>query len=142
MNHDLKVAKSIEIKASAAAVWEVLTNPAIIKHYLHGTETITDWQVSSPIIFQGEYDGQTYKDKGIVQENKGNERLSYLYWSGFSGTEDAPENYSLVTYTIAPHSETSVLFTWEQKGFASETGMQHSEQGLMGMLEQIRDLAE
>ena len=26
--------------------------------------------------------------------------LKYDYWSGFSGLEDKPENYSLVTYTL------------------------------------------
>ncbi len=35
-----------------------------------------------------------------MRENEQNKILSYSYWSGFSGLEDKPENYSLVTYTL------------------------------------------
>ena len=98
MNKALSVSKSIYINASPAAIWDVLTNQKKIKVYLYGTETISDWEVGSPIIFQGEYQGQTYKDKGNVLENVPNKRLVYNYWSGFSGLEDKPENYFIVSY--------------------------------------------
>ena len=57
MNRNLKVSKSIEVNSNAKKVWDALTNPGKIKVYLFGTETITDWQIGSPIIFQGEYEG-------------------------------------------------------------------------------------
>src|SRR5450631_2104823 len=100
MNHDLIVVKGILINAPKEKVWNALTNPEIIKEYLFGTETITDWNVGSDVIFQGEYNGIKYRDKGVVQNNVLNEVLSYRYWSAFSGEEDKPENYSLVTYTL------------------------------------------
>ena len=56
MNRNLKVSKSIEVNSNAKKVWDALTNPGKIKVYLFGTETITDWQIGSPIIFQGEYE--------------------------------------------------------------------------------------
>lgn len=62
MDTSLTVSKSIEIKTSAENIWDALTNPEKIKVYLFGTEAITDWKVGSPIVFQGEYDGHTYKD--------------------------------------------------------------------------------
>ena len=142
MNRNLKVSKSIEVNATAEKVWEAMTNPEKIKVYLYGTETITDWKTGSPIIFQGEYQGQTYKDKGNVLENRKNELLKYDYWSGFSGLEDKPENYSIVTYHIEPISDNLVKFTWTQEGYANEAGQQHSENGLPGMLEQIKKLVE
>lgn len=142
MNRNLKVSKSISINASAEQVWETMTNPEKIKVYLYGTQTITDWEVGSPIIFQGEYQGHTYKDKGNVLENKKNEFLQYNYWSGFSGLEDQLENYSIVSYRIEPEDDNTVKFTWTQEGFASEEGQQHSENGLPGMLEQIKKLTE
>lgn len=142
MNRELQVSKSIEIDSTADKVWDVLTNPEKIKIYLFGTETITDWKVGSPIIFQGEYDGQTYKDKGVVLENSKNELLKYSYWSGFSRLEDKPENYSIITYSINPSPENKVIFTWKQEGFASEEGRDHSENGLYAMLEQIKELIE
>jgi uncharacterized protein YndB with AHSA1/START domain len=135
MNKNLKVSKSIEINASAKAVWEALTDPDKIKVYLYGTETITDWQVGSPIIFQGEYDGNQYKDKGNVLENTPGKTLKYEYWSGFSGLEDKPENYSILTYLIESLADNQTKFTWAQEGFANEDGQQHAENTLYGMFE-------
>ena len=142
MNRNLKVSKSIEINSRAEDVWDVLINPEKIKVYLFGTETITDWKIGNPIIFQGEFEEQKYKDKGNVLENKENEILKYDYWSGFSGLEDKPENYSVVTYLIEKLSDNQVKFTWTQEGFANEEGRRHSENGLYGMLEQIKKLVE
>jgi hypothetical protein len=93
-------------------------------------------------MFQGEYNGQRYTDKGNVIESVENKVLSYNYWSGFSGLEDKPENYSLVTYQIEDNTENKVKFTWTQKGFANKDGQCHTEQGLKTMLEQIKKLAE
>ena len=98
MDKNLIASSNINIQSTPSKVWDVLTNPEKIKEYLFGTEVLTDWNIGSPIVFQGEYNGQQYKDKGNVIENKKNELLKYDYWSGFSGLEDKPENYSLVTY--------------------------------------------
>src|SRR5690554_2223019 len=108
MNKNLIASSKINIKSTPEKVWDILTNPVKIKEYLYGTEVITDWKTGSPIIFKGEYDGQQYKDKGKVIENKKNELLKYDYWSGFSGLEDKPENYSLVTYKIENLDDNSV----------------------------------
>ena len=142
MNRNLKVSKSIEINSNAENVWDALTNPEKIKVYLFGTETITDWKVASPIIFQGEYDGHKYKDKGNVIENSKNETLKYNYWSGFSGLEDKEENYAIITYNIEKLSDHLLKLTWSQEGFANEEGQQHSENTLFAMLEQIKKLVE
>jgi len=142
MNKNLKVSKSIEINSNYEKVWDALINPEKIKVYLFGTETITDWKIGSPIIFQGDYEGNKYKDKGNVLENTRYKILRYDYWSGFSGLEDKPENYSIITYQIDNISDKLVKFTWTQEGFANEEGQQHSENGLFGMLEQIKKLVE
>ena len=142
MNSDLIVSKNIEILANADKVWDALINPEKIKIYLFGTETISDWKIGSTIIFQGEYDGHKYKDKGNVLENSRNKKLKYNYWSGFSGLEDKTENYSIITYLIEELSKGRVKLTWTQEGFANEDGKQHTENALVGMLEQIKKVAE
>ncbi|HHG85884.1 MAG TPA: SRPBCC domain-containing protein [Bacteroidetes bacterium] len=142
MNHELSTAQSILITASPEAVWEVLTQPEQIAKYLFGTQTITDWKVGSTIVFQGEYNGQSYLDKGIVKENKLHERIVYAYWSGFSGLEDLPENYSTITYLIEKVADKQVNFTWQQQGFFSEEGLKHAASGLPAMLGQIKQQAE
>lgn len=142
MKHDLSVSESIEIKAVPSKIWNVLINPEIIKEYLFGTETITDWKVGSNIIFQGEYEGRQYRDKGIVLENVLNKLISYRYWSAFSGLEDQPENYSLITYTLTNSEQHKTIFTWTQKGFANEESYQHSKSGLRALLEKIKEIVE
>lgn len=142
MDKNLIATQSIDINTKAENVWEVLTNPEKIKIYLFGTEAITDWKIGSPILFQGAYNGQQYKDKGNVIENIEHTILSYNYWSGFSGLEDKPENYATVTYKIEAISENNVKFTWIQRGFANKDGQCHTELGLKSMLEQIKKIAE
>ena len=142
MRRDLIVSQSIDINASPSKIWTVLTDPKLIKEYLYGTETVTDWKVGSEVIFQGEYQNQTYQDKGIILENVPNELLSYSYWSGFSGTEDKPENYSIVTYSLSKQDDSHTTFTWTQEGFATEEGYNHSKQGMGAFLEQIKGIAE
>jgi len=142
MNKQLKVSHSIGIETDAEKVWRVLTHPAYIKQYLFGTNTQTDWKVGSEIRFEGNFNGIEYKDKGIVQENIPHTKLSYLYWSGFSGLDDIPENYSLVTYFLTSQGAHSTELTWMQEGFSSEEGRTHSQLGLAGLLESIKSLAE
>jgi hypothetical protein len=66
MLKNLKVEKRIEIQAAIGRVWRTITDPDTIKLYFFGTQVICDWKVGSPIIFQGEWQGQTYKDKGTI----------------------------------------------------------------------------
>ena len=103
--------RSYICKVSESVVWLMslprqdvgcITNPEIIKEYLFGTETVTDWKVGNDIIFQGEYHGHKYRDHGVIKENIPHRRIAYSYWSGFSGLEDKPENYSMVIYHIEP----------------------------------------
>ncbi len=120
MRNDLSVSGTIIIDTGIDKVWNGLTRPEIIREYLFGTETLTDWKVGSDIIFQGEYQGQKYRDKGIVTEFVPQKKISYRYWSAFSGTEDKPKNYSLVTYLIENAGENKTSLTWIMEGFASE----------------------
>ena len=113
-----------------------------IKLFLYGTETITDWTIGNPIIFQGKYEGHVYKDKGIILKHVPNKILSYSYWSGFSGLRDTPENYAIVTYKLEPVSNTQTSLTWIQEGFSNENSKKHSEESLPQLLESIKIIVE
>ena len=142
MRHDLEVSESIEINTGPGRVWETLTSPEKIKEYLFGTQTITDWKKGSEIIFEGEYRGKKYRDKGVIKEIIPEKILTYTYWSGFTGLEDKPENYSLITYTLEKIGGGKTRFTWKQKGFGDENGYKHSKDGMKGLLEQIKSISE
>jgi uncharacterized protein YndB with AHSA1/START domain len=142
MRQDLIVSRSILMNTSPDSLWKTLTSPELIKEYLFGTETLTDWIVGHEIVFQGEYQGHKYRDHGVILDLEPNKRLSYSYWSGFTGLEDKPENYSEITYILAKKAELQVEFTWMQRGFANEEGKKHSESGMDGLLEKIKSIAE
>jgi uncharacterized protein YndB with AHSA1/START domain len=142
MRLDLAVSESIVISADLVKVWNVLTNTEIIKEYLFGTETLTDWKVGSEIVFQGEYEGHKYRDHGVIKENDFHKRIAYSYWSGFSGLEDKPENYGMVIYEFEPVDATHTKFTWTQKGYPDETRQAHSQKGMPAFLELIKGIAE
>jgi len=141
MNKELTVTQSIEINAAKEKVWDALTNPEKIKVYLFGTDTLTNWKAGSEIIFQGEYQGQQYKDKGTIVDIKKDGLLQYTYWSGFTGLEDKPENYSLVTYKLVSVSGKTVL-TLTQAGFSNEQAQQHSQTSWANVLQQIKQMTE
>lgn len=142
MRNDLIVSQSITVNANIDKVWKALTTPEIIKEYLYGTETVTDWKPRSEIIFQGEYEGHKYRDKGVILTNILNQEISYSYWSGFSGLEEKPENYSTVIYTLRFVDDKTTEFTWTQKGFANEDGYNHSKNGMADFLEGIKKVME
>jgi len=137
----LTVKKTIEINANTSQVWDALTNPEKIKQYLFGTETISDWKMGSPIIFQGEYQGQKYKDKGNILDIKEGQLLQYDYWSSFSGLEDKEGNYSKVTYKL-DRKEDHTILTLTQEGFASEQAREHSENNWGMVLDKIKQIIE
>ena len=142
MRHDLEVSHTVEVNVPVSRMWEVLTQPEIIKEYLFGTETVTDWKPGSEIIFQGDYQGHKYRDHGVIQENILNKKISYTYWTGFSGLEDKPENCSLITYKLVATGDNKTEFTWTQQGFANEDGYKHSQTGMKDFLGEIKEIAE
>jgi len=50
---------STTVNAPASKVWDALTNPAIIKQYMLGTQVTSDWKVGSSIVYKGEWQGKS-----------------------------------------------------------------------------------
>lgn len=98
MKEDLRTEDSITIEAPMARVWEALTTPELIKRWFFGVDTTTDWNVGSPIVHRGEYQGRPYEDKGTILEVEPPRRLVHSHWSPVSGVPDAPQNYQRVTW--------------------------------------------
>jgi len=141
MNHQLEVKKTIEITASLMEVWDALRDKEAIKKYFFGTEAISDWEKGSSLIFRGEWEGKSYEDRGTILEAIPGEMLQYDYWSGFSGLEDKPGNYSKVTYTLEQEVDGCILYL-KQKGFASEEALTHADGGWTMVLQNLKELLE
>jgi uncharacterized protein YndB with AHSA1/START domain len=138
----LSLSTNIDIKARAAEVWKGLTDPEIVKQYFFGTNVKSDWKEGSSITFTGEWEGKTYQDKGTIQEIIPGKYVKYSYWSSMGGTEDKPENYANVSYTLDDHNGFTTL-TITQDNIKDLTSKEHSEQswqtvfgGLKKILEQ------
>jgi uncharacterized protein YndB with AHSA1/START domain len=133
--------KSMEINASTNKVWDALTDPAKIKQYLFGTNTVTDWKKGSKITYSGEWNGQKYEDKGTVVEVEPERLLHTTYFSFMSGKEDKPENYANVIYELQPKGEHTML-TLTQDNIDSEDQLKHMDENWSTVMAGLKKVAE
>jgi uncharacterized protein YndB with AHSA1/START domain len=132
---------SITIKSSPANVWKALTDPAMIKQYLFGTDVVSDWKEGSQITYKGVWEGKTYEDKGIILRIKPEELLETNYWTSFSNLPDSPENYQKVAYQLSRQEENTVL-TITQDGIPTDEARAHSEANWAMVLNSLKKLLE
>jgi uncharacterized protein YndB with AHSA1/START domain len=129
------------INAPASKVWDALTQPALIKQYLFGSEVTTDWKVGSPITYRGVWQGKPYEDKGKITQVEPGRKLVSTYWSPMSGVPDLPENYKTVQYELANEgSATRLTITQDNNSSAEEA--EHLTQNWTMVLEGIKKLLE
>ncbi|MBO9201143.1 MULTISPECIES: SRPBCC family protein [Niastella] len=140
MKKNLILTKERQIEATPEKIWSVLTENQWIEQWL-GVQMITDWKVGSPIAFTFVYKDKEVKDKGTLLHFEAGKKISYNYWSVFSATEDSPENYSEITFTLAP-DEKGILLQLTQANFASQMLFAHAEKNWADTLETIKKLAE
>ena len=140
MEDRFEITYQTTIDAPIDLVWDALVNPDIVKQYFYGSTINTDWQIGSPIEFTGEYEGKSYKDKGEIQEYIPNQVLSYSYLSDWSGLEDVPENYLLVTYRVQKLDEGTEL-TITQTNYDEEKAA-HSKESWQTVVEGLKKIVE
>ncbi len=140
MQTHFKIQYGATINAPIEKVWDALTNPEILKQYFFGTELITTWKVGDEIAFQGEWEGQKYKDRGIVLEYSQNDKLAYSYLSSWSGKEDKPENYLWVGYEVKVIDGGTAL-TISQTNYDEESA-KNSEGNWASILDEMKKLIE
>jgi uncharacterized protein YndB with AHSA1/START domain len=96
------ISNTILINAPAFTVWNALINPTETKKYMFGCETVSTWQPGSPLLWQGEYEGQTMVFvKGHVVSIDPGSHLAYTVFDPNAAMEDIPENHLTVTYDLA-----------------------------------------
>jgi uncharacterized protein YndB with AHSA1/START domain len=134
--------KQITIDASADAVWQALTDPELVKQYLHGTDMETNWKVGSPITWKGEWKGKAYEDKGIVLEVEPNKRLKNTHWSPTGGSEDKPENYHTVTYELTEQAGKTILTLKQDNNTSQEEADNMAENNWGPVLEGLKAVVE
>lgn len=141
MSKKLISRSGITINAPAGKVWQALTDPAQIKQYLFGTNTVSDWKKGSPITYEGEWQGKKYKDKGTIIDIVPEKLLHTTYWSSMGGKEDKPENYNNVIYELQPQNG-KTLITISQDNIDNEEQLKHMEQNWATVLDGLKKLLE
>jgi uncharacterized protein YndB with AHSA1/START domain len=132
---------NIAIHASAAAVWQALTDSAMIKQYFFGADAIGDWREGNTIIYQGEWQGRKFKGKGKVLQMEDGKLLRHSYWSDMSGQPDAPEFYHIVTYQLNPVGDQTDI-TLTEENLASKAMKEKSAQLWNMIFNSLRKLLE
>jgi uncharacterized protein YndB with AHSA1/START domain len=130
-----------EIDAPPEKVWKALTDPALIKKYMFGSEVRTDWKPGSPITWKGEFEGREYEDKGEIISVEPGRRLEVTHFSPLTGQEDRPENYHRVSYELQQtRGGTSGRLTQDNSSSAEEA--EHSAANWQMMLDGLKKVAE
>jgi uncharacterized protein YndB with AHSA1/START domain len=131
-----------DVDVSPRRVWTVLTDSLMLGEVMFGSEIVTDWQVGSPIVFRGEWEGRQFEDKGVIDELTEPRRIRMQHYSPLSGLPDEPDNYHHVKFEFEPlgdGSRTRVTIT--QDGNADQDAAVHSAANWQTMLESLREVA-
>jgi uncharacterized protein YndB with AHSA1/START domain len=141
MNRGFIAKASAVIDAPISLVWNALTTPEFIKQYMFGTTVVTDWQVGSPIVWRGEWQGKSYEDKGKVLRFEEERALSYSHFSTLSGRPDNPENYHTVMIELERKGNQTVIALTQDNNTSTEA-RDHSQKNWEVMLDGLKKLLE
>jgi uncharacterized protein YndB with AHSA1/START domain len=86
----------ITINAPIDTVWHAITNSKIA--LMPSTSVESDWEVGDPITFEGEFNGNHFKDYGEITAKDEGKSVAFSHWSK---TPERPDNYHVVRYELA-----------------------------------------
>ena len=141
---ELIIKSRIEIAASPARVWEVLTDPSYTVQYMFNCQPVTDWRIGSPLLWRGASDGKDYV-KGQVEHYEPPRMLRFTTFDPNAAIDDIPANYVAVTYDLARGGIGTVL-TVTQGDYAhvadGERRYKETGQGWDMVLARVKEIAE
>ncbi|EDK72512.1 Activator of Hsp90 ATPase 1 family protein [candidate division TM7 genomosp. GTL1] len=105
---------SIQINAPREKVWRAITDPATVAQWFFGTSVESDWEAGRPIVFRGEWQGQSYEDTGTIKKIEPGKLLQYTHLSSRTGQTDMPENYEIVNFQLSGDGGQTTLTVHEE----------------------------
>lgn len=141
MSSSFTATSRITISATAARIWQALTDPALIKKYRTYTDAVSNWTVGSPLTFKGVLKGKPFEDKGVIQESMPPKLLVSTFWSSTFGLPDKPENYTIIRYEISNLAGRTALEV-SQENIPSKSAADRAEGNWAQVLKTLKDLLE
>lgn len=141
MKSNSQLKKSITIDVSRSQLWSALTNPQILEETMFGCEVVTDWKPGGSMLFNGNWNGSDFVDKGKIISLENEVSFSYDYWSNFSGLPDVAENYSRINFEIEKKGDIAILHLTHQN-FATEKMLLDSDKNWDYALESFKTKVE
>ena len=108
---------------------------------MFGSHVVTDWQVGSPIVWKGEYEGKKYEDRGEILEIEAERHLKMTHFSPSSGDEDVPANYHTVSYDLRERGGRTYV-SLSQNGNSSAKAAEHAKANWETALNGLKEVAE
>lgn len=100
---------TIVLNAPTEKVWNVLTQPELVKQWQYGSNLITDWNVGNEIRFRNEWEGQFFEQWGTILEIIPNQKIKYSLFFPRPELEDKPENYFIMSYILSEENQKTKL---------------------------------
>lgn len=95
---------TITINATTEKVWDILTNPEMVKRWQYGSELQTTWEPGTSIKFKTAWEDKIFEQWGQVLEIRPNELIKYSLFAPRTDLEDKPENYFIMKYVLTDNN--------------------------------------
>jgi uncharacterized protein YndB with AHSA1/START domain len=124
--HGPAVVKSVEISTSTNDVWRALTEPDKIAQWMGGARVESKWELCSDITFTAKWPNkkEIVRDRGTVLAIEPEKLLQYSQWNEVSRLPDAPENRTVITFSL-DWTGAATRLTVRHDHFYSESAYKH-----------------
>jgi uncharacterized protein YndB with AHSA1/START domain len=120
--------KSIQIDAAVTVVWQVLTEPELMKSWMADSdiEIVTTWKAGTPIVINVEEVSHkaSFKNGGVVLQFEKERILEYSHLSSLSQLPAQDENYTIIRFTLQ-QQENHTLLELNLSNFPTESIYKH-----------------
>lgn len=106
-----KIQKTVQINATAANLWTLLTEPVFIKQWLAEEEidVTSEGKVGGALIFHGDLHGIDYESRGTILESEPGKVFRYTYQSNLSKTAGIPADDAVIEFKLEPKDQQTEL---------------------------------
>lgn len=105
------ISRSIRIATPAQAVWEVLTEPHRIAHWISDDAISVQLEpkAGGTIFMHGDFHAFPLESKGTIFAFEPHRRFAYSFWSNLTQLPDVPENYFNIDFRLTENGNLTTL---------------------------------